>query len=119
MIASSDDAGVRVDAGSPPEFTRTVFRSAIAPALSPVASRASARRRINSSFRMIAMGDDWVGQMLKPCVDVALVGPSPVTGPVRAGNPVRIFAVYRSSGDPFALSCASAWNDMWAYSVEF
>src|SRR5215467_15606642 len=93
MTASFDDAAVSVDAGSPPEFWRTMLRSAIAPALSPVASFASARRRMSSSLRMIGIGDDVVGQMLKPSVVVALVGPSPVTGPDRAGRPVRIFAV--------------------------
>src|SRR5262249_28051069 len=91
--ASSDEAAVNVEAGRPPEFWRTMFRSAIAPALSPVPSFASARRRMSSSLRMIGIDDDVVGQMLKPSVVVALVGPSPVTGPERAGRPVRIFAV--------------------------
>src|SRR5512142_12024 len=118
-MASTDDAVVSVDAGRPPELVRTWFRSAMAPALSPVPRRASARRRINSSFRMIGIGDDCVGQMLKPSVDEPLVGPSPVTGPCRDGRPVRILVVYRSSGCPFALSWASAWNDMCAYKVVF
>src|SRR5215467_13458188 len=93
MMSSFDDAAVSVEAGRPPEFWRTMLRSAIAPALSPVASFASARRRISSSFRMIGIGDDVVGQMLKPSVLLALVGPSPVAGPERDGRPVRIFAV--------------------------
>ena len=73
---------------------RTWLRSAMAPALSPVASLASARRRISSSLRMIGIGDDCVGQMLKPSVDEPLVGPSAGDrAGTRAASPVRIFAV--------------------------
>src|SRR5581483_1548270 len=93
--------------------------SAIAPALSPVASRASARRRMSSSLRMIGMGVVLVGYIAKPSVDDPLVGPSVVTGPCRDGSPVRIFAVYRSSFAPFAFFCTSVWNDMWAYRFVF
>jgi hypothetical protein len=42
---------------SPPELTRTKLMSSIAPCLLPVNQRASARMRISSSFRMMAMGD--------------------------------------------------------------
>ena len=115
MIASLDEAVVSVDAGRPPALVRTWFRSAIAPVLSPVASLASARSRMSSSLRMIGMGDVCAGQMLKPIVDYALVP----AGPLRDGKPVRILDVYRSSGAPLALSCASVVNDACAYKSLF
>ena len=67
--------------------------SAIAPALSPVASRASARRRINSSFRMMGMGLLIVGHILNPIVEVSDTGPLPFGAPDAGLSPVRIFAV--------------------------
>src|ERR1043166_4889686 len=126
-IWSVDDAAVRVDVGRPPEFTRTWFKSAMAPVLSPVPSFASARSRMSSSLRMIGTGGVCGVQMLKPSVDDALVGPSAVTGPWRDGSAVvtvqsaqpRIFVVYRSSGLPLALNWTSFWNDMWAYRSVF
>src|SRR6059058_2737496 len=92
----------------------------MAPALSPVASLDSARRRMSSSFRMIGIVDAFVGQMLKPIVDAPVVGPADVTGPCRESRPVRIFAVYRSSGvTPSAFNCTSDWNVIWAYRFVF
>src|SRR5262245_24341218 len=114
-------ATVSVDAGSPPEFTRIWLRSARAPALSPVARRASARMRISSSLRMSGIDAEVLVQILKPFDDVALVAAPLEMGPERGVNAfTAIFAVNRSSGVTLsAFSCASAWNDMWEYRFVF
>ena len=119
-IASADDPAVSVEGGRPPEFTRTMFRSAMAPASSPVASLASARSRISSSFRMIGMDEAVVGQMLKPRVEIALVGPSVVDwDPAAAEGRCESSpgTGYRAFRPP--CSARRVWNDMCAYSDVF
>src|SRR5437870_4974605 len=101
MYASSVLAGVSVEGGSPPELTRIMFRSAIAPALSPVNHFASERINTSSSSLMMGSGDVLVGYSVKRRFD---------------DSPCRIFALAivvtlfwaRKSLVPSARACASA-----------
>src|SRR6476661_2759120 len=86
--AASDDEAVSVVGGRPPELTRTVLMSVMAAALLPVASIASACRRISSSFRRIDTDEFCAGHMPKPSVVVSDVGRPLTTGPARDGRPV-------------------------------